>query len=131
MVHRKKEITIRVGTRKLLFDIHPNISKIETEDIYEYLTIYEAIGDKPGESNRIKNILSIKSNGEDLKKFFKEFNRKSKFIRQTKQSKIGEGLVNLNEKVMQNKAMKRLNVLSSAYKAGHTNVLTRNDINFR
>ena len=68
------------GAKRLLFDIHPDVNKIKTEDVHEYLAVYEAIGDKPGMSNRIKNILSVKSNGEELKSFLQNFNKKSRFI---------------------------------------------------
>ena len=123
------------GAKRLLFDIHPDVNKIKTEDVHEYLAIYEAIGDKPGMSNRIKNILSVKSNGEELKSSLQNFNKKSRFIRQIKQpsrqtaATIGEGFAGKQpNKIMQtkselSKAIKRLSVLLTAYKAGHTNVL--------
>ena len=117
-----REITIRDGTRKLLFDIHPDVDKIESEDIAEYFDIYEAIGDIPGKGNRLKNILAAKPNREELKKYLENFNKRRATPQIKKSATVqpvtGEGLINSNEKLM-----KRLNVLSSAYKAGHTNVL--------
>ena len=115
-----KEIKTKIneGTKTLLFDIHPNTSIITGGDFNEYLKIYEELGDKPGEGNRIKNIINTKSNKDALNLLINNFNKKSKLVKQTKRSTLGEGLVDSNEKIM-----KRLGVLSSAYKAGHTNVL--------
>ena len=109
---------INEGIRTLLFDIHPNTSIITGEDFNEYLKIYEALGDKPGEGNRIKNIINTKSNKDALNLLLNNFNKKSKLVKQTNLPTLGKGLVDSNEKIM-----KRLGVLSSAYKAGHTNVL--------
>ena len=109
---------INEGTKTLLFDIHPNTSIITGEDFNEYFKIYEALGDKPGTSNRIKDIIDTKSNKDALNILFNDFNKKSKLVKQTKRPTLGKGLVDSNEKIM-----KRLGVLSSAYKAGHTNVL--------
>ena len=109
---------INEGTKTLLFDIHPNTSIITGEDFNEYLKIYEALGDKPGEGNRIKNIINTKSNKDALNLLLNNFNKKSKLVKQTNLPTLGKGLVDSNEKIM-----KRLGVLSSAYKAGHTNVL--------
>ena len=109
---------ISEGTKTLLFDIHPNTSIITGEDFNEYLKIYEALGDKPGEGNRIKNIINTKSNKDALNLLLNNFNKKSKLVKQTNLPTLGKGLVDSNEKIM-----KRLGVLSSAYKAGHTNVL--------
>ena len=125
---QEKEIIISNGTKDLLFSVHPNTSEIKTEDIDGYFKIYEAIGDKPGGGNRITNIIKTKQNKEALQLVLKNFNKKSRLIPQIKQATLGEGLVNSTKKVTQsedelNKVMKRLNVLSSGYKAGHTNVL--------
>ena len=60
---------INEGIKTLLFDIHPNTSIITGEDFNEYLKIYEALGDKPGEGNRIKNIINTKSNKDALNYF--------------------------------------------------------------
>ena len=109
---------INEGTKTLLFDIHPNTSIITGEDFNEYLKIYEELGDKPGEGNRIKNIINTKSNKDALNLLLNNFNKKSKLVKQTNLPTLGKGLVDSNEKIM-----KRLGVLSSAYKAGHTNVL--------
>ena len=109
---------INEGIKTLLFDIHPNTSIITGEDFNEYLKIYEALGDKPGEGNRIKNIINTKSNKDALNLLLNNFNKKSKLVKQTNLPTLGKGLVDSNEKIM-----KRLGVLSSAYKAGHTNVL--------
>ena len=111
------KIKINEGTKTLLFDIHPNTSIITGEDFNEYLKIYKALGDKPGEGNRIKNIINTKSNKDALNLLLNNFN-KTKPIKQTNLPTLGKGLVDSNEKIM-----KRLGVLSSAYKAGHTNVL--------
>ena len=108
---------INEGTKTLLFDIHPNTSIITGEDFNEYLKIYDALGEKPGTSNRIKNIVNTRANNVALELLFQNFN-KSKLIKQTKRPTLGKGLVDSKEKIM-----KRLGVLSSAYKAGHTNVL--------
>ena len=115
-----KEIKTKIneGTKTLLFDIHPNTSIITGEDFNEYLNIYEALGDKPGTSNRIKNIINTKSNKDALNLVLNNFNKNSKLVKQTNLPTLGKGLVDSNEKIM-----KRLGVLSSAYKAGHTNVL--------
>ena len=114
-----KEIKTKIneGTKTLLFDIHPNTSIITGEDFNEYLKIYEELGDKPGTSNRIKNIINTKSNKDALNLVLNNFN-KTKPIKQTNLPTLGKGLVDSNEKIM-----KRLGVLSSAYEAGHTNVL--------
>ena len=109
---------INEGIKTLLFDIHPNTSIITGEDFNEYLKIYEALGDKPGTSNRIKNIINTKSNKDALNLVLNNFNKNSKLVKQTNLPTLGKGLVDSNEKIM-----KRLGVLSSAYKAGHTNVL--------
>ena len=108
---------ISEGTRKLLFDIHPDVDDILIEDFNEYFKIYKAIGDRPGASNRIKNIINTNQNKDALNLILEDFNKKNKVINQPK-AIVGTGLINSNEKLM-----KRLNVLSSAYKAGHTNVL--------
>ena len=108
---------INEGIKTLLFEVHPNTSIITGEDFNEYLKIYEIIGEKPGYSNRIKNIVNTRANKEVLELLFKNFNKKSKLIKQINLP-TGNGLINSNEKIM-----KRLGVLSSAYKAGHTNVL--------
>ena len=109
---------INEGTKTLLFDIHPNTSIITGEDFNEYLKIYEELGGKPGEGNRIKNIINTKSNKDALNLLINNFNKNSKLVKQTNLPTLGKGLVDSNEKIM-----KRLGVLSSAYKAGHTNVL--------
>ena len=109
---------INEGIKTLLIDIHPNTSIITGEDFNEYLKIYEIIGDKPGKGDRIKNIINTKSNKDALNLLLNNFNKKSKLVKQTKRPTLGEGLVDSKEKIM-----KRLGVLSSAYKAGHTNVL--------
>ena len=108
---------INKGIKTLLFDIHPNTSIITGEDFNEYLKIYKIIGDKPGASHRINNIINTKSNKDALNLILNNFN-KSKLVKQTKRPTLGKGLVDSKEKIM-----KRLGVLSSAYKAGHTNVL--------
>ena len=108
---------INEGTKTLLFDIHPNTSIITGEDFNEYLKIYEIIGDKPGAGHRIKNIINTKSNIDALNLLLSNFNKNSKLVKQTNLPTLGKGLVDSNEKIM-----KRLGVLSSAYKAGHTNV---------
>ena len=89
---------INEGTKTLLFDIHPNTSIITGEDLNEYLKIYEALGDKPGTSNRIKNIINTKSNKDALNLLLNNFNKKSKLVKQTKRPTLGEGLVDSNEK---------------------------------
>ena len=111
------ETKINEGIKTLLFDIHPNTSIITGEDFDEYFKIYKALGEKPGYSNRIKNIINTKSYKDTLNLILDNFN-KTRPIKQTKRPTLGKGLVDSNEKIM-----KRLGVLSSAYKAGHTNVL--------
>ena len=121
----KIETKINEGIRTLLFDIHPNTSIIRGEDFDEYFKIYKALGEKPGYSNRIKNIVNTRANKDALNLVLNNFN-KSKLVKQTKRPTLGKGLVDSNEKIL-----KRLGVLSSAYEAGHTNVLKENDSNLR
>ena len=108
---------INKGIESLLFVDHPDTGKITSEDFNEYLKIYEALGDRPGKSSRIENIINTKLNKDTLNLILDNFN-KTKPIKQTKQPTLDKGLVDSNEKIM-----KRLGVLSSAYKEGHANVL--------
>ena len=74
----KTKINERIKT--LLFDVHPNTSIITGEDLNEYLKIYEALGDEPGTSNRIKNIINTKSNKDALNLLLNNFNKNSKLV---------------------------------------------------
>ena len=78
---------------------------IKLEDIIARERIYKELGINPGQSKRSKNIEAYKKHLTFLKDELSE-------------ESSGEGLVDSNEKVK-----KRLRVLSSAYKAGHTNAL--------
>ena len=74
---------ISEGMETLLFDVHPNTSIITGEDFNEYFRIYKALGEKPGYSNRIKNIVNTRANKAALELLFQNFNKKSKLIKQT------------------------------------------------
>ena len=63
---------------------YPDTSKITGEDFNEYLKIYGALGDKPGYSSPIKNIVNARENKGALELLFKDFNKKSKISKTNK-----------------------------------------------
>ena len=102
------EIPLTKGLHTLLFDSEDKIDNkgIKIEDIITRDEIYKDIEVKPGSSRRAKNIDNYKN-----------------YLLSNQQSKTGKGLALERALRLQSKALKRSSVLSSAYKAGHTNVL--------
>ena len=123
---------ITEGVRTLLFDENPNVNNITSDDFEYYLRIYQYIGKKPGDGKRIKNITNSHPNKKYLRSALNAFNNKTQRVAQSEKPVIttGKGLagkqllkLNCNNSCNGDKVMKRLSVLLTAYKAGHTNVL--------
>ena len=80
---------ISEGVKEIIFNDQPDTNKISDEDFSDAFEIYHILGEKPGYSKRLQNLVSTRDNKEELEFYIKSFNKNVKQIKQVK--KIGKG----------------------------------------
>ena len=77
---------ITEGVRTLLFDENPSVANIAFDDFKYYLSIYQYIGEKPGNGKRLKNITNSHPYKKYLRSALYTFNNKTQRVAQSEKS---------------------------------------------